>query len=68
VVSSFLDNSPELFGDLFNFQIRNDSGEDERLLVSWEDTDQQYGYKTTYFSDSNDEEHYFGTALMISVY
>jgi len=67
VSDSFFSDAQTDTGDLFNFTLWN-SGDNNQLTLTWEDTDQQEDFKTTYYSDASDQEHFFGNTLSFDVY
>jgi len=67
VSDSFFDDAQTDSGDLFNFTLWN-SGENDRLTLTWEDTDQEEDFKTTYYSDGDYTEHFFGNNLSFDVF
>lgn len=67
VSDSFEDHAQTDDGDLFNFTLWN-SGDDNRLTLSWEDVDQEEDFKTTFYSDDAYSEHFFGNNLSFDAF
>lgn len=60
----FLDVSPVLYGELFNFKLKNEGSEPLTLLFQGVSED---GIKRTYYSDIDNKEYFFGNSISFTV-
>ncbi len=60
----FLDTSPVLYGELFNFKLKNEGSEPLTLLFQGVSED---GIRRTYYSDVDNHEFFFGNSISFAV-